>query len=523
MKKNFINILNIKQFKLILLIEGLLVGIFGGLVIVGYRICLTNGAMWLQQILTYCKQSIITIILWFIALISIAYIVSKLLNKEPLISGSGIPQLEGELAGKIDAKWWRVLINKFTGGFLTNFCGLALGREGPSIQLGAMVGKGIGKIFKRGKTEERYLLTCGASAGLAAAFHAPLAGVMFALEEVHKHFSAPLLISVMASSVASDYVMSNILGMDPVFSFNLTGILPQKYYWMVLVLGIILGLAGAFYNKALLYIQNLYNRNKQISTFNKLLIPFIISGILGFTIPELLGSGDNLVDLLTEGKLTTLMITFLLAGKFIFAITCFGSGAPGGIFFPLLVIGCLIGGLFSNYATSNLNLEPAYINNFILLAMAGFFTAIVRAPVTGIILIFEMTGSLNHLLSITTVTIVSYVVADLVKAKPIYESLLENLLKKRNFPTPKGVGEKVLLDFMINTDSYLDNRLIKEVTWPTHCLIVSLRRDGQEFIPHGETYLKASDVIIIMCDKANESYVYDTISTLTTKQYKHNY
>lgn len=337
-EKNFINILNIKQFKLILLIEGLLVGIFGGLVIVGYRICLTNGAMWLQQILTYCKQSIITIILWFIALISIAYIVSKLLNKEPLISGSGIPQLEGELAGKIDAKWWRVLINKFTGGFLTNFCGLALGREGPSIQLGAMVGKGIGKIFKRGKTEERYLLTCGASAGLAAAFHAPLAGVMFALEEVHKHFSAPLLISVMASSVASDYVMSNILGMDPVFSFNLTGVLPQKYYWMVLVLGIILGLAGAFYNKALLYIQNLYNRNKQISIFNKLLIPFIISGILGFTIPELLGSGDNLVDLLTEGKLTTLMITFLLAGKFIFAITCFGSGAPGGIFFHYLLL-----------------------------------------------------------------------------------------------------------------------------------------------------------------------------------------
>ena len=130
-----------------------------------------------------------------------------------------------------------------------------------------------------------------------------------------------------------------------------------------------------------------------------------------------------------------------------------------------------------------------------------------------------MTGSLNHLLSITTVTIVAYVVADLVKAKPIYESLLENLLKKRNFPTPKGVGEKVLLDFMINTDSYLDNRLIKEITWPTHCLIVSLRRDGQEFIPHGETYLKASDIIIIMCDKANESYVYDTISTLTTKQY----
>ena len=306
--------------------------------------------------------------------------------------------------------------------------------------------------------------------------------------------------------------------MDPVFSFNLVGALPQKYYWMVLVLGIILGLAGAFYNKALLYVQNLYNRQKQMSTFNKLLIPFIISGILGFLIPQLLGSGDTLVDLLTEGKLTIIMIIFLLVGKFIFAITCFGSGAPGGIFFPLLVIGCLIGGLFGHGAVTYLNLDPIYINNFILLAMAGYFTAIVRAPVTGIILIFEMTGSLSHLLSITIVTIVAYVVADLMKSKPIYESLLENLLKKRNLPIPKGVGEKVLLDFMIHVDSYLDNHLIKDIDWPNHCLIVALRRDGQEFIPHGDTYLKASDNIIIMCNKTDESYIYDTISAFTVEK-----
>lgn len=141
------------------------------------------------------------------------------------------------------------------------------------------------------------------------------------------------------------------------------------------------------------------------------------------------------------------MIVALLVGKFVFAIICFGSGAPGGIFFPLLVIGCLIGGLFGIFAVNFLNLDPNYINNFILLAMAGYFTAIVRAPVTGIILIFEMTGSLSHLLPITTVSIIAYIVADLLKSKPIYESLLENLLKKRNFSVYKGVGEKVLFRF----------------------------------------------------------------------------
>ena len=132
--------------------------------------------------------------------------------------------------------------------------------------------------------------------------------------------------------------------------------------------------------------------------------------------------------------------------------------------------------------------------------------------------VFEMTGSLNHLLSIAIVTIVAYVVADLLKSKPIYESLLENLLKKRSLPTPQGVGEKVLLDFMILHNSPLDNHLVKEIQWPNHCLIVSLRRDGQEFIPHGDTYLKASDSIIVMCDKIDESYIYDTLSALTTEQ-----
>ena len=114
-----------------------------------------------------------------------------------MISGSGIPQLEGEMVGKLNQRWQRVIPAKFFGGFLCLLGGLALGREGPSIQLGAMAGKAVSQGLDRGKTEERFLLTCGASAGLSAAFHAPLAGVMFSLEEVHKNFSVSVLVSVM--------------------------------------------------------------------------------------------------------------------------------------------------------------------------------------------------------------------------------------------------------------------------------------------------------------------------------------
>ena len=175
-----------ERFQIILIGEGILVGGLAGLVVLLYRMWLGYAGEWLDGILAFAGKSPVRIAGWFAVLLVLAAIVAKLVTYEPMISGSGIPQLEGEMTGKLDQVWWKVLPAKFFGGFLCLLGGLALGREGPSIQLGAMVGKGVSRGLDRGKTEEKFLLTCGASAGLSAAFHAPLAGVMFSLEEVHK-------------------------------------------------------------------------------------------------------------------------------------------------------------------------------------------------------------------------------------------------------------------------------------------------------------------------------------------------
>ena len=187
-----------QRFPVILIGEGLLVGAVGGLIVLLYRIALTCAGKWLGE--AFIKGNPLRIAGWFAVLMLLAVLVGKLIKWEPMISGSGIPQVEGEILGKLNQNWLKVLPAKFAGGFLCLFGGLSLGREGPSIQLGVMSGQGISRILSRGKTEERYLMTCGASAGLAAAFHAPLAGVMFALEELHKGFSTSLLISVMTAS-----------------------------------------------------------------------------------------------------------------------------------------------------------------------------------------------------------------------------------------------------------------------------------------------------------------------------------
>ena len=229
-----------RRFPVLLIGEGLLVGGIGGFVVVLYRMALDVAGDWLDEILAYAGQTPWRMAGWFLVLGALAWLVSRLVSWEPLISGSGIPQLEGEMAGKLEQKWYRVLPAKFLGGFLCLLGGLALGREGPSIQLGAMAGKGISRGLDRGKTEEKFLLTCGAGAGLSAAFHAPLAGVMFSLEEVHKNFSVSALLSVMTASLTADLISSSFLGFEPVFQFHIGQELEPQFYWHLLILGILL-------------------------------------------------------------------------------------------------------------------------------------------------------------------------------------------------------------------------------------------------------------------------------------------
>lgn len=418
-----------RRIPVMLITEGLCVGLVGGFVVLLYRVALTFAGDWLVKILSYMKGNPFRCAVWFLILMALAWIVGRLVKWEPMISGSGIPQVEGEVSGRLSQNWKRVLPAKFAGGFLCMLGGLSLGREGPSIQLGAMAGQGISRALGRGKREEKFLMTCGASAGLSAAFHAPLAGMMFAVEEIHKTFSIPILLPVMTASVTADYIASHILGLDPVFRFQITEYLPQNYYWLLILLGILVGVSGVFYNWGMLKAQELYRKIPFMKETGRLLIAFLTAGVLGIVMPWVLGSGSGLIVSLTQGEMVLGMVVLTLVMKFLFSAVSFGSGAPGGIFFPLLILGALIGAVFAMAGVEFFGLAPVYVNNFVLLGMTGFFTAIVRAPLTGIILLFEMSGSISQMLSLSIVSVTAYIVATLMRSEPIYDSLLKRILK----------------------------------------------------------------------------------------------
>lgn len=528
-----------EHFQHVMIIEGALVGAVVGTVIALFRLSLNKADLIRTDMVQQAVHGGRPLGLVTLALILIAVLLSLLLRFEPEISGSGIPQVEGELKGLGDQCWWKVLPAKLLGCTLAIGGGLSLGREGPSIQIGGMLGKACARLRHTSLTEERLLITCGAGAGLAAAFGAPLAGALFALEELHKNFSLEVLVPTMVATAVSDYVAVNIIGLTPVFDFGITHKLPLKLYWTVLVLGIILGAFGVFYNRTLAAMQDAFDflgkaeKTPGRSTTFKMLCAMAMSFLFMFIKPEVLGSGSIMVAEISSGKFALGALATLLLLKFLFSTASFGSGSPGGIFLPLLVLGALTGGLYSRVLTSTLGVGQEYIACFVIMGMAGYFAAIVRAPITGIILITEMTGDFSTLLSLTFISVVAFMTADMMGGVPVYEQLLERRLKNKKLTPqekaiveigrPEAAGDSIqdsiqkerkvkasrgrerraIIFGDVHTGSYMDGRQVMDLKLPPGALITSVRRGERELIPGGRTRLIGGDAIEVLCRRSD--------------------
>lgn len=536
-----------KNFHYRLILEGIAVGLLAGAVIVLFRIAIDKATFCMEMMRDFAAQKVIMIAVLFLILFAMAMILAFIVKIEPQTSGSGIPQVKGEMEGQIKAKWYKVLLLKFVGGVIAIGSGLSVGREGPSIQLGAMVGKGFSRLRRKMRTEEKLLMTCGAGAGLAAAFNAPLAGVVFSLEELHKNFSEEVLLSTMAAAISSDFVCRYVFGLSPIFSIDAPEMLPLKYYWLVLVCGIILGVMGVLYNKSIKVAQNMYGKLPNPAV--RILIPSLLAGVFGMFYPYVLGGGSSLVEMVAKGSFALGALALLFVLKYLFSMASFGSGAPGGIFLPLLVMGSLIGGVLYQLVAEPLGLGDRFLANFVIIGMVGYFAAIVRSPITGIILISEMTGSLSHLLTLSIAALAAYVTADLLGGIPIYDQLLGRILANKNADGLSGkaekkesfVGEndavsekrkkgglftkrreedaekdseKVLVDSPVYIGSEADGTKVSELALPKGVLIVSIKRRDRELVPSGDTLVRGGDTLVLLC---NEEDVYELEQILTQK------
>ena len=495
---------------------GLIIGAVSGATAVLYRMALEAMEALRGKIITLLTDPW-SIALYFLALLGLALIVGLLMKSEPLIKGSGIPQVEGQIQGYFSPSWFKVLSRKFLGGCLCILGGLSLGREGPSIQLGAMAAQGVSGRIKLSRADQRYLLTCGACAGLAAAFNAPLAGLMFGLEEIQKNFSSRAIFPALIASFTADVVSKIFFGTGASLGISLpTDALPLRFYWLYLLLGPLMGLCGAIYNKTLFGLNKAYRQGPWPSWLQPIL-PFMLAGVLALTMPQVLGGGHDLITGMAAAEFTVRMLLVLLAGKFIFSMLSFCSGAPGGIFFPLLVLGGMVGSLFGQFAVAYLGLPEEMALRFMLLGMAGMFSAVVRAPLTGIILVLEMSASLTQLVGLSIVAGLSWIVADLLGSRPVYEQMLDNMtadLDTAGADHPSSL-EQSFIEITLPYKSALVGKQVRQIPWPSRILVVSIIRGDKQIMPKGDTVMESGDTLVIACYAGEEVMVRAAIDDIT--------
>ncbi|WP_125715254.1 ClC family H(+)/Cl(-) exchange transporter [Companilactobacillus kedongensis] len=489
--------------KLKLTLGGVIVGILSGLIVSAFRWSIARLLVVFQSAYTAARSNVILILALLVLVVVVGLLVSRLLKKEPNISGSGIPQVEAQLAGEMELKWWPILWKKFVGGILAIGPGLFLGREGPSIQLGAAVGQGFSEFTNENGVSKRVLIASGAAGGLAAAFNAPIAGAMFVLEEVYHNFSPLVWVTALASSVSSNLIALYVFGLRPVLDVPYKFSMPIKYYWHLLLLGIVLGLLGRLYQVVLLSMPALYSKTR-ISRNLQGLVPLVLIVPVGMMFPMFIGGGNGIIINLTNLGTNLKLLIGLLVLRFVFSMISYGSGLPGGIFLPILNLGAIIGAVYA-VSMHSLGLLPlAFESNLIIFAMAGYFACIGKAPFTAIILVTEMVGSLKHLMPLAVISLIAYLVVDLLDGAPIYESLKERLNVDSNFLN-KASKFNDRLEISVFEGSSIDGKYIRDVPFPKDILIVAIYRGETQIIPRGDTVIKAGDRLITMVNAAKRA------------------
>lgn len=482
---------SLNEMKWSIAFKGILSGLVVGMLVVLYRLGIEYGTETTVKIYAYLKGNPVMILPWILLVAVIGLAIAWLIKLEPMATGSGIPQVEGLVIHGLKMKWYTILAVRFIGGVISSFFGVSLGREGPSIQIGACGGQALAKKLSQNKLEENYLITGGAAAGLSAAFNAPLSGIVFALEEVHRSFSPLILIAATTAALTADIVSKSFFGLKPVLSFTAIPQLPGTLYPWLLPLGVLSGLTGAMINKALLVFQTVY---KKIPAAIRPAVAFLIALPCGLFLPQVLGGGSSLIQIAERAEAGIGMLLLLLLVKVMFTCTSFGSGIPGGIFLPILSAGALSGSLLGLIA-GRFGLPGEYIPVFAVCAMAGALSGSVKAPITSILLTAEMTGSLVHMLPVAACSFLAMLTSDLLRVTPIYEALLERIANKDALKNEK---RGALVEIPVEIGSTVAGKRISEVDWPEGALVAGVRRGNKEIVPHGNTLIAPGDYLVIL-------------------------
>ena len=409
---------------------GSLVGLVGGV----FQLSLIAIADWRDEFTATFDSG--RVLWWLIPMVFSAVVVYIALllvrHVAPETGGSGVQEVEGALDDLRPLRWQRVLPIKFLGGLFSLSGGLVLGREGPTIQMGGNLGKMIADVFKLSEDDLHTLIAAGAGAGLSAAFNAPLAGILFVVEEMRPQFKYNFrsVHSVLIASVMAAIVLRMLMGQAPDIKMAALPAPALASLWLFPLLGVLFGIFGVVFNRLLIRTLDFFSNMKGWSYKLTGLYVGAAIGLLVACFPGAVGGGYEIIPrALHESVPTTMLLVFFVV-RFGTTMVSYGSGAPGGIFAPLLALATVFGmwsGHFAHAWFPGLIVHPQV---FAVAGMGALFSATVRAPLTGIALTIEMTGNYSLILPLILTCMVAAIVAQGLGGRPIYTVLLKRTLDR---------------------------------------------------------------------------------------------
>lgn len=361
----------------------------------------------------------------------------------PETRGSGVQEIEGALDGLRPVRWRRVLPVKFAGGVLALGAGMVMGREGPTIQMGGAVGRMLSDLTGRADEHAHTLVAAGAGAGLAAAFNAPLAGVLLVIEEMRPqfHYSVVSVQCVLVACAVSDIVVRFLLGGADVISMVAYPTPALSVMWTFVALGVLFGLLGLVFNATLVFLLDVFDQVPAAARWLAAAGVGAAVGLLASVDPDLVGGGYRAIADALAGRVLPVSLLAVCLVRFFATLVCFASGPPGGIFAPLLALGTLLGVAFGDLA-QHLPIDAIpQAGVFVVAGMAALFSATVRAPITGLVLAVELTGNYALILPVTLACVGASVTAHHLGGRPVYTVLLERALRGQADSDESGSAE----------------------------------------------------------------------------------
>jgi len=405
------------------------VGVIAGAIGSVFHLAIEAALRWpayLRQLMDGPLLVVCAALITMVVTVAVTYVVRHYV---PEASGSGIQEVEGAMAGSRQVRWARVLPVKFLGGIAAIGSGLVLGREGPTIHIAASVAAMCSDFARAGRTERAGLLAAGAAAGLACAFNAPVAAILFVIEETRREFpyTYRTYMGVIGASLLATIATEWIGGVAPDMSLSATAPALRTLPLFAL-LGCVLGGVGVLLNSAVLRALAFAGTTQTRAPY---LYPAVVGCVIGALMvvyPQSVTGGESLVRTLLAQQTALLLLLLLATARFCTTVASYSSGVPGGIFAPMLSLAACVGLAFGaavNIVGPDWGVTPVV---FAIAAMGGLFTASVRAPLVGVVLTLELTGTYPLAVPLLTTCLVANLVASFLGGKPIYDQLLARTL-----------------------------------------------------------------------------------------------